>query len=92
MNQLHYLMRINRIRIISLYRLIKKSISMKGGDYWSIDYFVKNQYYFHTLLKDYVVDHTLKIWDHLFNKHTPSIFCMNSKVSNPFFTQENISI
>ena len=70
----------------------KKSISMRGGEYWSIDYFVENQLYFYSLLNDFVVDHGLKIWAHLFNKHSPSILCMNSKISNLFITQENMSI
>ena len=65
---------------------------MRGGEYWSIDYFVKNQLYFHTLLNDYVMDHILKIWAHLFHQHSPSILCMNSKVPNLFITQENVSI
>ena len=41
--------------------ILTKSISMSGGEYWSIDYFVQNQYYFHTLLNDYVVDYILKM-------------------------------
>ena len=50
-----------------------KPTSMKGGEYWSIDYFVQNQGYFHNLLNDYVMDHILKIWDHIFHQHSPSI-------------------
>ena len=69
-----------------------KSKLSRGGEYWSIDYFVQNQLYFHSLLNDYVVDHVLKIWAHLFNKHSPSILCMNSKVPNLFITQDNVSI
>ena len=69
---------------------------MRGGDYWSIDYFVKNQLYFHSLLNDYVVDYVvdyvLKIWAHLFYQHSPSILCMNSKVTYLFITQDNVSI
>ena len=69
-----------------------KPTSMKGGEYWSIDYFVQNQGYFHNLLNDYVMDHILKIWAHLFYQHSPSILCMNFKVPNLFITQDNVSI
>ena len=65
---------------------------MRGGEFWSIDYFVKNQLFFHSLLHDYVVDHILKIWAHLFYQYSPSILCMNSKVPNLFITQDNVSI
>ena len=44
------------------------------------------------LLNDYVMDHVLKIWAHLFYKYSPSILCMNSKVPNLFITQKNVSI
>ena len=70
----------------------KKTISMRGGEYWSIDHFVENQLYFNSLLNDYVVDHVLKIWDYQFYQHSLSILCMNSKVPNLFITQENVSI
>ena len=70
----------------------KEFESMRGGEYWSIDNFVHNQLYFQTLLIDYVVDHVLKIWNHLFHEHSPSILCMNSKVPNLFITQDNVSI
>ena len=65
---------------------------MRGGEYRSIDYFVKNQLQFHTLLDDYVVDHVLKIGAHLFYQHSPSILYINSKVPNQFITQDNVSI
>ena len=70
----------NENHMFSYVDISKNSISMKGGEYWNINYFFKNQLYFHTLLNDYVVEHVLKIWDHLFYQHSPSILCMNPKV------------
>ena len=70
----------------------KKSISMRGREYWKIDSFFKTQLFFHTLLNNYVVDHVLKSWAHLFYQYSPSIFYMNSKVPNLFIPQDNVSI
>ena len=57
---------------------------MKGGEYWNIDYLVKNQLYFYTLFNDYVA--------RLFYQHSQSILCMNTKLPNRFITQDNVSI
>ena len=72
--------------------LRKSQVTSNGVEHWDFASLSDNHSYFHNLLNDYIVDHMLKIWDHLFHKHSPSILCMNSKVPNLFMTKDTVSI
>ena len=43
-------------------------------------------------IRDYVMDHVLQIWHHLFHLISPDILCMNSMVPNLFVTTNNTAI
>ena len=72
--------------------LRKSQVTPNGVEHWDFASLSDNHSYFHNLLNDYIVDHMLKIWDHLFHEHSPSILCMNSTVPNLFMTKDTVSI
>ena len=47
---------------------------------------------FHGWISDYIVDHVLQIWHHLFHEISPEILCMNSMVPNLFVTTDKTAI
>jgi len=63
-----------------------------GVQYWEYSDLNNSHDSIHNMLNDHVVDHILKIWNHLFHKHSPSILCMNSIVPNLFMTGQTVSI
>ena len=47
---------------------------------------------FNNWISDYIMDHVLQIWHHLFHAISPEILCMNSMVPNLFVTTNNTAI
>ena len=63
-----------------------------GIQYWEYSDLKESHFFIHKLLNDHDVDHILKIWNHLFHKHSPSILCMSSQVPNLFITEDTVNI